>query len=410
MPDLIAAKAEADDSAPTVETQADLERWLGDQGHEGQVIRTRLKASDRVIARVTDGIYRQPASALRELISNAWDADANNVTIFTDAPRFSRIYVRDDGAGISYETLSRLLHSIGGSAKRREEGKALGVTAFDNWDQTPGGRPLIGKIGIGLFSVSQLSRSFRIITKIRGANYRLTADVQLRAYSEDESENDQREEDDQFISGDVYIVREASKDKDAHGTDIVLDGVKPRVRDLLRSADRWRLVEQKAALLRDGDLEAALSIRVAEPQYHAGWIGHLPDSPDEQAVLSIPPRLPWGPNDPADTRMRRLMDAVGREFTKFERPDLATSLDTYLEILWTLGLSVPVGYVNQHPFDLKGPSNLRLFWLSNESRGQAEELILKPGQSVRQAVQEQVPKSPVLRDSGLPSFGGLIIA
>jgi len=78
---------------------------------------------------------------------------------------------------MSYETLSRLLHSIGGSAKRREEGQALGVTAANNADQTPGGRPLIGKIGIGLFSVSQLSRSFRIVTKVRGEDYRLIAEV-----------------------------------------------------------------------------------------------------------------------------------------------------------------------------------------------------------------------------------------
>ena len=49
------------------------------------------------IGRITDGIYRQPASALRELITNAYDADATNVYVETDWPRFSRISVRDDG-------------------------------------------------------------------------------------------------------------------------------------------------------------------------------------------------------------------------------------------------------------------------------------------------------------------------
>jgi hypothetical protein len=52
-----------------------LSDWLSLKSNEGRVVRTRLKASERVIARVTDGIYRQPASAFRELISNAWDAD-----------------------------------------------------------------------------------------------------------------------------------------------------------------------------------------------------------------------------------------------------------------------------------------------------------------------------------------------
>jgi HSP90 family molecular chaperone len=141
----------------TINSSEELTGWLADPENEGQVVQTRLAASDRVIARVTDGIYRQPASALRELISNAWDADATSVTILTDAPRFSRIYVRDNGVGMSHRTLSRLLKNIGGSAKRREEGVDLGITNTDDFDCTPSGRPLIGKIGIGLFSISQLA-------------------------------------------------------------------------------------------------------------------------------------------------------------------------------------------------------------------------------------------------------------
>lgn len=404
MVDQVDTKA-APDGPPLIDKREDLAKWLSDKAHEGQVVRTRLKASERVIARVTDGIYRQPASALRELISNAWDADANVVTILTDAPRFSRIYVRDDGAGMSYETLSRLLHSIGGSAKRREEGQALGVTAADDADQTPGGRPLIGKIGIGLFSVSQLSRSFRIVTKVKGADYRLIAEVRLRAYSEDESEDVERDADDQFVSGDVFITRELSADIEAHGTDIVLDDVKPRVRDLLRSADRWRALDEKVLAIKNGDLETASSIRVEEPQYHTGWIEGLTTDPDKPAVLTRPAKLPWEATDPPGVRMGRLMDAVEREFTRVERPDLETTLDTYLETLWTLGLSVPVGYVDQHPFDLTADSKIRLFWISNEARGQAQELSLKPGQTVRDAVKEQAPKGPSLQE-GLPSAAG----
>ena len=50
-----------------------------------------LATDDRVLARITDGIYRQPGSALRELIANAYDADAENVYIQTDAlPRLAQ--------------------------------------------------------------------------------------------------------------------------------------------------------------------------------------------------------------------------------------------------------------------------------------------------------------------------------
>lgn len=45
-----------------------------------------LQTNDRIIASVTDGIYREPWSAFRELVSNAYDADATEVTIDCDYP------------------------------------------------------------------------------------------------------------------------------------------------------------------------------------------------------------------------------------------------------------------------------------------------------------------------------------
>ena len=114
-------------------------------------IRTELLTDERVIARVTDGIYRQPASSLRELISNAYDADATRVVIKTDRPRFNRIQIEDDGHGMSPETLLHVLKHIGGSAKRTVDGVDLGVTRPGDPTTSPGGRKLIGKIGIGLF-------------------------------------------------------------------------------------------------------------------------------------------------------------------------------------------------------------------------------------------------------------------
>ncbi len=397
--------ARARSDVPLIDEREKLATWLGDENNEGRVVRTRLKTSDRVIARVTDGIYRQPASAIRELISNAWDADANNVTILTDAPRFSRIYVRDDGVGMSYETLSRLVHSIGGSAKRRKEGQELGVTSSTDPDKTEGGRLLIGKIGIGLFSVSQLARKFWIVTKMRGQDYRLIAEVRLRAYSEDGEDDAARDDDDNYVSGDVLIIRESSQDIEAHGTDIVLDDVKPRVRDMLRSADRWKTLDEKAEAEKSGDLALAVSIREVEPKYHTGWIERLPQNDEEPSVLSRPPKLPWKTDTPPELRMGLLIDAIENESKATERPDLASTLDTYLETLWTLALSVPVGYVDKHPFDLTGTSGIGLYWISNETRGQAMELTLAENQTVRDAVREQVPGHPDLEEGKVAKAG-----
>ena len=37
----------------------------------GEISEAVLDTDERVLARITDGIYRQPASALRELLANA---------------------------------------------------------------------------------------------------------------------------------------------------------------------------------------------------------------------------------------------------------------------------------------------------------------------------------------------------
>jgi signal transduction histidine kinase len=147
------------------------------------IVQTTLQTNEQVIARVTDGIYRQPASALRELISNAYDADASRVVIKTDVPRFERITIEDDGSGMSPQVLAHLLFNIGGSAKRNDRGEDLGITSKSDSSKSPKGRRLIGKIGIGLFSVSQLTHSFQIITKTKGDNHRTVATVALRQFS-----------------------------------------------------------------------------------------------------------------------------------------------------------------------------------------------------------------------------------
>lgn len=98
--------------------ELDLVEKIKNYSQTGQSAKTKLETDEKVLARVTDGIYRLPGSAIRELISNAYDADAVNVTINTDVPRFQTITIRDDGNGMSIETLVNLLNHVGASAKR----------------------------------------------------------------------------------------------------------------------------------------------------------------------------------------------------------------------------------------------------------------------------------------------------
>ena len=154
-----------------------LEAAIRDNAANRQPTMTTLATSDRIIARVTDGIYREPWAAFRELVANAYDADASYVVIETGQPDFSRITVRDDGIGMSPKTLAYILTNIGGSTKRTAAGADFSTVDPNAPDVSPGGRPLIGKIGIGMFAVAQLTQHFQIITKAPGERHRLSATV-----------------------------------------------------------------------------------------------------------------------------------------------------------------------------------------------------------------------------------------
>lgn len=335
-----------------------------------------LRTDDRVLARITDGIYRQPSSALRELISNAYDADATEVYIDTDAPRFARIEIRDNGAGMDEEALSRLIHHIGGSSKRTSLGKDVGTTSAADPNLSPKGRRLIGKIGIGLFSVSQLTSHFQIVTKIKGNNHRLFADVILNTYLED---NGGEAPDGVFRTGRVKVVSVPAEDLEAQGTQIILRQLHPRARDILRSRERWDAYFDQAGLPPEEQDPA-----VSAPVFHSGVLEREPGDDDELSFREAP-ALPWVREDPPLVRFQKLRGALaGQVETTVERPDLARTLDTYLSTLWSLSLSVPVEYLEKHPFDLTAADAAVPYLLTN-ARGRARELKLEPGQRIRDA-------------------------
>jgi hypothetical protein len=337
-----------------------------------------LRTDDRVLARITDGIYRQPSSALRELISNAYDADATEVYIETDAPRFSQIRIRDNGAGMTEDVLARMIHHIGGSSKRTPIGATLGITEPTDPSRSPRGRKLIGKIGIGLFSVSQLTSHFQIITKIAGQDHRLFADVILRTYNEDDAEPS----DGTYETGSVRVVSVPADDRESHGTEVILLDVRPRARDILRSRDRWeRWAEQQNRPEGERDPSAA------PPAWHAGFLAREPGPDNGEDIFRIDPLLPWNKSDDPTKRFQKLYDAIVDQVgSTIERPDLAKTLDTYLATLWTLSLSAPLAYIGKHPFDLGSEDGILAFRLSNTGRGRAEQLTLGPRQTVREAL------------------------
>jgi len=360
-----------DDSA-----EADLISQIHKSEKTSDFVATTLRTDERVIARVTDGIYRRPGSALRELISNAYDADATRVVIKTDAPRFERIIVEDNGHGMSPEVLAHMLLHIGGSAKRSVGGQSLGVTAANSPYHSPGGRRLIGKIGIGLFSVSQLTHSFQVITKVKGDRFRTVATIVLKQYADDEVVEPKAGEK-RYESGKVNVWRENATDLDSHGTTIVLTSIRPQARDTLRSRDIWAAIEQA-----ESSAEVADAQSIQPPRFHIGRVSsteHLLKKTGTDYSS-----LPWDSQDEPDAAFSKLVQAVWDEIgPSGPNPKLEQIFDFYLQMVWQLALAVPLLYLDGHIFDQEPKGWANVYELSNRPRTSASLVTFKDGESIR---------------------------
>src|SRR6266852_9746434 len=102
----------------------------------------RLGGIDPSILRELSGVYKPFTKAFKELISNAFDADAEHVRVeFSDD--FSTVTVTDDGNGMTPFEFRTDFTRIGGGSRR--------------WagDRTRKGRLRIGSKGIGFLALAR---------------------------------------------------------------------------------------------------------------------------------------------------------------------------------------------------------------------------------------------------------------
>lgn len=112
-----------------------------------------LVVSSKVLGHISGGIYRGPAGALKELIANSFDARATLVEISTGRPVFQVVSVRDNGDGMTLVRFGRMVSGgIGDSDKRIVDSRP-----FRN-------RPIIGRLGIGILAIAQISHQFEIVS------------------------------------------------------------------------------------------------------------------------------------------------------------------------------------------------------------------------------------------------------
>jgi hypothetical protein len=113
---------------------------------------------DTRLAKLLSENYRSTERALKELVDNAWDADAPSVNVFLPEPMTDTpITVYDSGSGMTEQELLREYLVIA-SDRRKRRGELTAVKK----------RKVKGKKGIGKFAGLMIANSMRLETWSRG--------------------------------------------------------------------------------------------------------------------------------------------------------------------------------------------------------------------------------------------------
>ncbi len=115
----------------------------------------KIRVHEKALAHLSRGLYRSPAAALRELVSNAWDANATEVRIDTSAPEFTQLAVQDNGDGFTKAQFIRLMSGGIGNSEKQPDASLVND------------RPLIGRLGIGMLGIAQICGGFTITSKTK---------------------------------------------------------------------------------------------------------------------------------------------------------------------------------------------------------------------------------------------------
>jgi hypothetical protein len=135
-----------------------------------------VKLAAKVIGHISQGMYRTPAGAIKELISNAYDAGASYAKIHTGFPRFSTFSCEDDGSGISKAKFVQLMDGGIGASDKISSSSSIGKN----------GRPIIGRLGVGLLSLAQICSRFSIRSFNESTKTAFEAEIKFPPYSRQE--------------------------------------------------------------------------------------------------------------------------------------------------------------------------------------------------------------------------------
>lgn len=125
--------------------------------------KVKFKVDPRLALLLSEG-YRSTEVALKELVDNAWDADAETVNIYLPEPMTRQpIIVEDDGSGMTEQEIKRE-YLIVASNRRLRRGE---ITPNKK-------RKVKGRKGIGKFAGLMAASTMRLETKSRGKSCSFT--------------------------------------------------------------------------------------------------------------------------------------------------------------------------------------------------------------------------------------------
>jgi hypothetical protein len=166
-----------------------------------------------ILNELSTGTYVSYSRALKELLSNAWDANASEVQITISAD-LNEITILDDGEGMSEDDIRDRFLRIGGSSSVRGAVK--------------GARRLIGHKGIGALSVIPICREVRVLTTKAGSTDRIEAVLDVPRIIE----RAKHQED--LASHYVYTLNKWSNEpREKHYTFIILRNLTPEIQEFL---------------------------------------------------------------------------------------------------------------------------------------------------------------------------------
>lgn len=117
-------------------------------------------------------------TALFELVKNSYDANANKVWVefynVNTLGRNSKIIIRDDGLGMSYEDLRDKWMVIGANNKR-----------VNDYSPKPYQRKYVGEKGVGRFAVDKLGSKLTLKTKRKTSNVTHTLIIDWKKYEDE---------------------------------------------------------------------------------------------------------------------------------------------------------------------------------------------------------------------------------